>query len=148
LESENCLGVTPLLEASRCGFTEIVEFLLLKGANIQHTSLYGSALTRAAAYGFLSTVKLLHSKGADLEGAGTKYKMTAILRATVNGHTEVVKYLADNGANIDACDYNGDSQTISLFLLETNFDKQSILPLTLPCCSSKAILQLYVQRRQ
>jgi ankyrin repeat protein len=148
LESKNCLGVTPLLEASRCGFTEIVEFLILKGANIQHTSLYGSALTRAAAYGFLSTVKLLHSKGADLEGAGTKYKMTAILRATVNGHTEVVKYLADNGANIDACDYNGDSQKFPLFLLEINFDKQSIRPFMLPSSSSKAILRLYVRQRR
>jgi hypothetical protein len=72
----------------------------------------GAALTRAGAYGFLAVAKLLHSKGADLEGAGTKYQMTALLRATVNGELDIVKFLANAGADLNAVDYNGDTAIV------------------------------------
>ena len=51
----------------------------------------------------MDVVKLLHSKGAALNGTG----WTPLHYAAFNGHTKIVKYLLENRAEIDARAPNG-----------------------------------------
>jgi ankyrin repeat protein len=65
-----------------------------------------AALTLAAAGGHLDIVRLLLSKGADVD-ARTKHLETPLYFAAANGHSKVVSLLVDVPAGIDLTDYEG-----------------------------------------
>lgn len=61
------------------------------------------AFWEAARVGDLETIKRLHSEGLDVNVA-TEYGATALAYASDKGHIEIVRYLLDNGADVNAED--------------------------------------------
>ena len=121
IDCEDSYGFTPAFVAAMNGRTENVDYLLSKGANIEHrtkvppspsyvwgdpiqrskTSFWNSTMMHAAASGGHSdTVRLLLTKNgsfADVNGVN----LTAIQLAVQNGHLEVVQVLHKHGAQLD-----------------------------------------------
>ncbi|XP_069670545.1 uncharacterized protein [Periplaneta americana] len=69
----------------------------------------------AAVKGRLETVKMLVSKGANVN-TDDAWKQTPLYYAISGCHAEVVKFLIENGANVKVCDEDGDSITFTAFL--------------------------------
>jgi ankyrin repeat protein len=63
----------------------------------------------AAEGGHLDAVKLLASKGADLEASARANGATALSRAAQAGHEEVVRFLLDSGTGIEHADVYGNT---------------------------------------
>ncbi len=97
-------GDTALIVAADA---EIQLCLLEKGADVNAQGFYGwSALTRAAAYGKLDSVKLLSVHGANLEMA-IKSRETALLLAVQRRHGDMAEFLLRKGADASAKDFYG-----------------------------------------
>lgn len=97
-------GRTLLMRAAWDGNEELIRLLLDRKARVDQRNSRGeSALMMAALQGKVGAVKLLHGRGAPLDGNG----WTPLHYAAFNGHTEVAKFLLDNRANIDARAPNG-----------------------------------------
>jgi len=93
---------TPLNLASALGKTEIVGYLLEKGADVKTGDREGSTpLENAAAKGYSDIVKMLVEKGSEIN-----YKdingVTALHFASMSGNLEMVKYLISRGADMNA----------------------------------------------
>jgi serine/threonine-protein phosphatase 6 regulatory ankyrin repeat subunit B len=101
MDSEDDHGYTPLINATACGNTEIVEFLLKKGARINHQNKDGaSALHFAASEGSTHLLNLLLQRGADLnllsQDAGT-----ALHWAAGKAKIEAINVLVRHGALVN-----------------------------------------------
>lgn len=93
--------------AISCGHIDIVEYLLMKGVDIECQSDDGdTALISASAVGKLDIVKLLISKGAKITPKNKKHE-TALFRACLEGHIDVVKYLVELGADTNIKNIDG-----------------------------------------
>ncbi|PJZ69582.1 hypothetical protein CH373_08695 [Leptospira perolatii] len=105
LESYSPDGWTPLHLASHFGRTELVRYLLEKGANIQAKSRskfsYGnSPLHAAVASGKEETVKLLLEKGADPNFSQEEGGYTPLhIAASRTGGGKLVQMLLEKGAD-------------------------------------------------
>lgn len=86
-------GNSPLA-VSISGNVAVCETLLETTSNLQMSkSVTSKALAKAAARGFLGVVETLHQRGAGF----TEDEEFALIGAVANGHTNVVKYLLDQG---------------------------------------------------
>jgi len=91
-----------LWQAARDGDTAGITAALAKGADINAKSRYDvTALFFAAGGGRLEAVKLLVSRGADVNTQDTFYRARAADMAITNGHTDVALFLLQSGANGD-----------------------------------------------
>jgi hypothetical protein len=91
-----------LWEAARAGDTARITTALAQGANVNAKSRYDvTALFFAASSGRLEAVKLLVSRGADVNAQDTFYHAGAADMALGNGHTDVVVFLMQSGAQAD-----------------------------------------------
>lgn len=104
LSERNKNGDTCLLLAAYCGHTELVEWLLRHGsslAEVNRTKM--GVLISAANGGHLDTVQLIHryvgTSGLEETDEGG---YTPLLLAAQRGHFEVVRYLASQGACLQA----------------------------------------------
>lgn len=73
-----------------------------------YASLKWPAITSLAGEGYLAAIKILIAAGANVN-ARNFYARTPLICAAMNGHFEVVEYLIEGGADIDAidmCNYN------------------------------------------
>lgn len=107
IEEVNDEGYTPLMEAAREGHEEMVALLLTKGANINATTeeTQETALTLACCGGFSEVAAFLINGGANLElGASTP-----LMEASQEGHTDLVRFLLQNKANVHAETQTGDT---------------------------------------
>ena len=115
IEALTSWGATPLDWAAAMGSARVGDLLLARGAS-------GLTLIVAAGLGKLDTVKSIGASGADLSahrrhGAPESpdddwpadsahirgdVLSDAMFAAARNGHSEVVEYLLDHGANVDA----------------------------------------------
>ncbi len=140
LESTTTWGATPLAWAATMGGGRVAEVLLSRGAG-------GLTLIVAAGLGLLEPVRSAVESGADLRAHRRKDAPAvpddhwpgdsahilgdvisdALYAAARNGHTEVVKYLIDRGAAIDAkgvfggtalhwAAFNGHRETVEFLL--------------------------------
>ena len=121
IDCEDSFGFTPAFVAAMNGLAENVDYLLSKGANIEHrtkappppsyvwgdpierskTSFWNSTMMHAAASGgHSSIIRLLLTKNASFTKVNG-VKLTAIQLAAQNGHLEVVKVLHKHGAQLD-----------------------------------------------
>ena len=94
---------TPMSEdlwaAARAGDVARITAALDKGADVNTKTRYGAtALTFAADKGHLDAVKLLLSRGADVNAQDTFYQMRAIDMAMMNNHAPVVTLLLERGS--------------------------------------------------
>jgi hypothetical protein len=91
-----------LWEAARAGDTARITAALAQGADVNAKSRYDvTALFFAASSGRLDAVKLLMSRGANANVADTFYHARAADMALGNGHTDVVIFLVQSGAEAD-----------------------------------------------
>lgn len=92
-----------LWQASRDGDTAGIAAALANGADINAKSRYDvTALIFAAGSGRLEAVKLLVSRGANVNAQDTFYRARAAEMAITNGHVDVALYLLQNGADGDS----------------------------------------------
>ncbi|XP_024080647.1 ankyrin repeat domain-containing protein 17-like isoform X3 [Cimex lectularius] len=107
IEEVNDEGYTPLMEAAREGHEDMVAILLVKGANInaQTEETQETALTLACCGGFLEVANFLIKNGAEIElGASTP-----LMEAAQEGHLELVRYLLEVHADVNAQTQTGDT---------------------------------------
>ncbi len=89
---------TPLIAAAKGGHTNIVNYLLEQGVDVNQKTHYNTALMVAAEENQLEVAKKLIAAGANLN-KGTK-KYTPLLLAVKKRHPEMVRLLLEAGANI------------------------------------------------
>lgn len=90
---------TPLQTAAASGNTEIVDFLIRKGAAVNfHGGYFGTALQAAAYHGHREVVLVLLDNGAD-PNSFAGFWTTAFLAASCAGHEETAKTLLEHGAD-------------------------------------------------
>ena len=95
-------GTSPIIEAVRRRFREIVQALLDHGASTTLCDNDGrSPLLWAAHEGDLDCVQLLHSHGSPLDIADSQ-QQTSLTVAAVQNHIDIVRYLVNHGARNDA----------------------------------------------
>lgn len=97
----NSNGSTPLIVAASVGHSQVLDYLLNKGADIQAVNKMGMGALHYAVNGeFLDVVKLLIEKGADVN---VQSMMGSPLhRAVFVGNMEIIGLLLAAGADIDA----------------------------------------------
>ena len=93
-----------LLVAARAGFNPTVDLLLKAGAKVDAKNRFGdTAIMAAALGGHLAIVKKLQARGAEINPEG----WTPLAYAASSGQVEVVRYLIEVGAKVDAASANG-----------------------------------------
>jgi ankyrin repeat protein len=108
---------TPLIIASRQGFSTLVELLLRNGASVNKYNRQGvNPIIVASSSGHVSIVRTLLSYGADPD-APVDYSSDTmalylkakppLIGAALNGHREVVESLLEAGANTELTDEGG-----------------------------------------
>ena len=104
IHSRDSLGNQPLVWAAMNGHFQVVQLLLVHGAQVAAKNNEGvTALYWAANNGHASIIQLLLDKGAKCRPRD-KIGWTSLHRAAFNGHTEVARVLLDNDADIEAKD--------------------------------------------
>jgi ankyrin repeat protein len=98
---------TPLREAVKEGYLDIVKLLLNEGTNINFPAPYDAGrrtlLQTAAAHGHVEIVKYLLDKGANVNGLAERDGgRTALQAASELGHVEIINLLLKNGANVNS----------------------------------------------
>ena len=92
-----------LWEASRAGDTTRITAALARGADVNAKSRYDvTPLIFAAGNGRLEAVKLLLSRGAEVNAQDTFYRARAADMALANGYAEVAVFLVQNGSDADS----------------------------------------------
>jgi len=115
-------GTTPMLRAAKAGDAEVIEALLAKGADPKIPTKFGiTPLMAAAGLGSkeedttgrkkteaeaIASIKLCLDAGADVNTADNQGE-TALHGASQKGYDQVVQFLADHGAKLDAKDKKG-----------------------------------------
>jgi ankyrin repeat protein len=149
-------NLTPLMSAAALGRPEIVEFLLNRGASINHTSSCvgeawrdptnttrdaASALHVACMNGSLPTVRLLLDRGSNINAVSENKHATPLIAAMDCMHLEVVKELLARGANpnlpedgrvnpLRQMTHEGQVEMVKLLLAKgARYDLQSALPM-------------------
>ena len=124
-------GTTALIWSTFLGATDAVRVLLENGAdplrngaiwlNEERTAYYGSALAAAAGEGWIDVVRLLISDGhvpIDQKeynpSDGTASGWTALQWAVSSDQEDVVAYLAEQGADVDIRNPNGESPLLTI----------------------------------
>jgi len=99
-------GATPLTIASENGFSEIVEDLLARGANINEADGRGWPPLAFAAAAGQGAVHVLLDHGADVHWADGQGR-TALFLAAERGRVGVITALLERGANINQVECQG-----------------------------------------
>lgn len=105
VDAEDVGGCTALMIGAYMGQEAIVTLLLDYGASVGKPDRFGkTALHEASEHGFLGVVQCLVERGADTNSETCSW--TALLLAARNDHSEIVHYLANTGAQVQAQDYH------------------------------------------
>lgn len=108
IEEREKTGETPLISAALAGQSKAVAALLQHKADITVRNNRGLSAINAAAYaGDLESVKLLIAAGAQVDDANNHFKVTPLILAAEADAADVIGYLLDKGANIEATERHG-----------------------------------------
>ena len=100
----NQQGYTPLMIAAQTDNLRLTNFLLKLNANPNLRNQYGeTAIMLASYHGRTDMVKQLYSKGAEIHHAG----WNPLIYAATNGFLDIIRFLLDAKADIDATSPNG-----------------------------------------
>ncbi|EKX39034.1 hypothetical protein GUITHDRAFT_143837 [Guillardia theta CCMP2712] len=110
-EKDAGLRATPLHHAAGNGDLQMIHMLMLMNANVNATSILGSALQWAAMSECEEAVKLLITLGADpnvlpSDEGGRKVPPPLVMAASMNQHRMCELYVGA-GANLSLCDQEG-----------------------------------------
>lgn len=111
-------GFTPLMIAAKNNSVVCLNVLLEYGADInyRHQRLKSSALSQAAKFGNIESVKLLLSKGAKVANAD----LVSACSKLYSGKIETIKLLIEAGCNINSKNYKGETALIRV--VKANYD--------------------------
>jgi len=102
VDLENAKGVTPLILAAQTGNLKMIRLLESRGAFESHVTLSGStAVLQAAHFGHLSVVQHLLRKNHQLLEQANYHQTTPLMRASQEGHLQIVQFLCDMGATVN-----------------------------------------------
>ena len=102
INSKDEYGKTPIHNAADNGDSNMVDYLIVNGAEVNVPDQRGWTPIHFAVYeGHTEVAKCLIEKGATVD-AITNGGATPLYVASQNGHNEVAKFLIENGATIDA----------------------------------------------
>ena len=101
LESENKRLDTPLVQAAQTGRLKVIDYLIGKGAEVDHVSKYKTPLTVAVQSKHFSVVKLLIAQGADVNNQ-TSHGVSPMIRACEIGSLKMVQLLLESGAKVES----------------------------------------------
>ena len=91
-----------LFEAARAGDVGRIETALAQGGSVNATTRYGvTPLIAAASNGHLEAVRLLVSRGANVNAQDNFYRFRAAEAAALDGHIAIATFLLQNGAEPD-----------------------------------------------
>lgn len=100
LETKDKEGQSPLLQASRDGYSEAVLYLLEQGANTESRDLTGGTpLWYAASNGHETTVHHLYEHGANIESADAS-GCTPLMMTVKNRHRKLTSFFLKAGAQM------------------------------------------------
>lgn len=93
-------GMTPLILAAKEGNFEIVELLLKKGSDVNHKSIYETALMQAVKQGYKNVIQLLLDGQADVNAQvhGGETALWQLIRKTDQANFDL---LMDYGADVN-----------------------------------------------
>nr|CCA14246.1 conserved hypothetical protein [Albugo laibachii Nc14] len=146
LDLSDGIGMTPLMVAVENGRIEVVEKLLLAGADINHISCEGNtALYLAVNNSSISLVQLLLSFRSELDVRAQPSGLTALQVGAQRGNYDICALLLAHGANMSQCNAaqddvvalalaHGHIEVADLFLCYLSDDSQDNfgLPMTPP----------------
>lgn len=105
-----------LLNASACGYLDIVKECLAINKSLVSPKILNAALFQSSSYGRLDIVIYLIELGADVKSIADEESSryaTPLHFAAANGHLEVVKELIRCGSSIDPIDVNNNTPLLS-----------------------------------
>ncbi|KAI8916076.1 hypothetical protein EDD86DRAFT_244032 [Gorgonomyces haynaldii] len=108
IDKQDQEGETGLFKASFRGHELVVQLLISKGARHLSDNAGWTPLHNSASKGHLSCCKLLFNAFGDIDRPN-KDGFTALMCASAQGHTQVVQYLLDNGADPLLTNLDGDN---------------------------------------
>ncbi len=115
LEAKTGAGKTPLHFAAEGGRTEVVLYLLDKGAEINARNAESETpLHYAAGYGHMDVINLLLERGADVNARSSQGD-TPLHYVRFNGFIPVAQALLDHGADAGARNGQGDTLLVAAF---------------------------------
>ena len=106
----NDTGLTPLHYAAGEGHKELVELLIVKGADVSAKNKFGETpLHWAAGEGHKELVELLIANGADVNARRSKYGggYTPLHVAATEGHKEIAELLVAKGVEVNVKNEDG-----------------------------------------
>ncbi|MEP4379515.1 MAG: ankyrin repeat domain-containing protein [Alphaproteobacteria bacterium] len=107
--SEDKVGVTPLINVAARGSNKSLRLLIEAGARVEEDGRNGcTPLTWAAKNGWEKTIELLLDRGADINHRDNG-QMTPLMRAAWNGQFVAAEFLIRRGADVTAVDSNGNT---------------------------------------
>ena len=89
-------------EKIEIGRTQIVELLRKNGAKAEFSDPTGNDIWTMAGAGNVQAVKEHLAKGIDINAKGGRLESTALLLAVLYDHAEMVEFLIQNGADVNA----------------------------------------------
>ncbi len=115
-------GFTPLMMAASEEETEVLEYLIRKGADINLKNNGWTALIEAADEGSLESMRRLLKAGADVDYYFTQDTPTAITMAASEGYLKCLKLLVEYGADI-----NGVGKSLPPLHMAAAEDKRAVI---------------------
>jgi ankyrin repeat protein len=109
IEAATTYGWRPLMMAAANGQTEVARLLLKAGAFLDAASDQDTAMTWAAAEGRIETLRFLLEQGANPNGPTHPEMSRALWTAVSYDRSEVIRLLAQHGADLEVMDRFGDT---------------------------------------
>lgn len=108
IEVRDSYGETPLIRAIMAQNIEVASYLISQSANIYETNLSGqTTMIICAKEGLLSLVKDLFKHGYDFNKPLKTTDQSVLSQAVWGNQEEVVRFLLENGANVNVIDNQG-----------------------------------------